>query len=61
MPGTAGCVYIPFAEPPSEPANTLPACPPESLDTMEIVIIDATAVNPNAAPNRLPYLETDVC
>jgi hypothetical protein len=61
MPGTAGCVNIPPPEPAPEPANTLPACPPESLDTMESATIEAAAVKPNTAPNRLPCLKNDIC
>lgn len=61
MPVTAGGVYTPPAEPAPEPANTLPACPPESLDTMESATIEAAAVKPNTAPNRLPCLKNDIC
>ena len=61
MPPTAGCVYTPPDEPWPEPANTLEPCPPEPLDTMEIVTIAAAAVKPNTAPNRLQCLNTDVC
>lgn len=61
MPGAAGCVYIPPAEPAPEPATTLPACPPEPLDAMESTTIEAAAVNPNAAPKRLPCLKNEIC
>jgi hypothetical protein len=59
IPGVAGCVNTPPAEPSPDPANV--AGIPESPNATPTTTIVAAAAKPNAAPIRLPLVKNDVC